>query len=232
MVWIIRISKIIAALSGLFILWSLSQTNFAQMGWGIIGLAASYVVYLAPLWISRLLDIQASKMLKFLTLRICSTLSKEIEIRECKERHNIESYTLGVTDWHPVSFWLEIVNKTGLTLSMVKLVYAIKYNNIPIQVAIWGENGKIASNATQIEPLIVKGKDNKFIKPEFNPFLSPYWVPPSNENWGILGTITFKTIYGNISKKFSFENIEIADKQKWEKVRSQVNEYRRTIEKQ
>lgn len=225
MVWLIRIIIITAILLALFTLQSLSQTNFIRMGWGILGLVVSYIIYLVPLWLPRLLDMQVKTIFKLLTFRIRGTLSEEIEIRECKERHNIESYTLGITDWHPVSFCLEIVNKTGLTLSMVNLVYAIKYKSIPIQVAMWEKNGRIASNGTAIEPFVIKGKDNKFIPLQFNPFLSPYWVPPSNENWDILGTMTFSTIYGNISKKFSFENVKIADIQKWSKIRSEVNKY-------
>ena len=232
MVWLIRIAITVAVLLVLFILYSLSQANFARMGWGVLGLVASYVIYLAPLWLPRLVDMQISTIFKFLTLRIRGTLSEEIEIRECKERHIIESYTIGVTNLHPVSFWLEIVNKTGLTLSMVKLVYAIKYESIPIQVAIWEKNGKIASNGTQIEPLIVKGKENKYTTLQFNPFLSPYWVPPSNENWSILGTITFNTIYGNISKKFSFDYVKIGSIERWGEVRSEVEGYiNKTLEK-
>ena len=229
MVWLIRIAKLIALLSVLYILRSLSELDFAHMGLGFLGLLAAYAVFLIPLWLSSILDMQWRLFLESLTLRIRGILGKNVEIRECKNRHYVEDVVIGNNNFHPILFMLEIVNKTGLQLSLIKQVTSIIYCDIPVQVFFWDKESHRSSNGVVIEGLVVGSKQNGNVKVVYNPHMSVLSLPPSNRNWGLTGRLVFNTIYGNISKDFSFNNITIPDANKWGEIRVKLNDFNKQI---
>lgn len=229
MVWLIRIAKLGALLAVLYILRSLSELDFAQTGRGILGLLAAYVVFLVPLWLSSILDMQGRLFLESLTLRVRRILERNIEIRECKDSHYVEDVVIGNTNFHPVLFMLEIVNKTGLQLSLIRQVTSIKHSDIPAQVFSWDRESRMSSNGVTIERLVVGGKQNSRVKVVYNPHMSELSLPPSNSNWGLAGRLVFNTIYGNIAKDFSFNNITIPDANKCGQVRVKLNDFNRQI---
>ena len=229
MVWLIRIAKLVALLSALYILTSLSELDFAHMWLGVLGLIAAYAVFLTPLWLSSILDMQGRLFLESLTLRIRSILGRNVEIRECKDSHYVEDVVIGNNNFHPVLFMLEIVNKTGLQLSLIKQVTSIKYCDIPVQVFSWDRENRISSNGVVFEGLIVGGKQNSNVKVVYNPHMSVLSLPPSNRNWGLAGRLVFNTIYGNVSKDFSFNNITILDANKWGQIRVKLNDFNKQV---
>ena len=229
MVWLIRIAKLVALLSILYILRSLSELDFARMGLGFLGLLAAYAVFLIPLWLSSFLDMQWRLLLESLTLRIRGILVKNVEIRECKDRHYVEDVVIGNNNFHPVLFMLEIVNKTGLQLSLIKQVTSIIHCDIPVQVFFWDKENRRSSNGVVIEGLVVDGKQNGIVKVIYNPHISVLSLPPSNMNWGLSGRLVFNTIYGNISKDFFFNNITIPDANRWGQIRVKLNNFNKQI---